>query len=96
MNPIRWQEPFGLVVIEALVSGTPVLASPLGAMPELVTPQVGALCEEDEEFVHAIDRIGEWDPDACRQRVLDGFTHIVMAGNYVTLYQKAVAGLLIR
>ena len=96
LNPIRWQEPFGLVVIEALVSGTPVLASPLGAMPELVTPQVGALCEEDEEFVHAIDRIGEWDPDACRQRVLDGFTHIVMAGNYVTLYQKAVAGLLIR
>ncbi len=48
LNPIRWQEPFGLVVIEALVSGTPVLASPLGAMPELVTPRVGALCETDD------------------------------------------------
>ena len=96
LNPIRWQEPFGLVVIEALVSGTPVLASPLGAMPELVTPNVGALCEADEEFVRAIDRIDEWDPDACRQRVLDGFTHTIMAGNYVTLYQRAVAGLLDR
>jgi glycosyltransferase involved in cell wall biosynthesis len=93
LNPIRWQEPFGLVVIEALVSGTPVLASPLGAMPELVTPNVGALCEADEEFVEAIDRIDEWDPDVCRQRVLEGFTHTVMAGNYVTLYQRAVGGL---
>jgi glycosyltransferase involved in cell wall biosynthesis len=92
LNPIRWQEPFGLVVIEALVSGTPVLASPLGAMPELLTPEVGALCEADEEFVAAIDRIGEWSPEACRQRVLDGFTHVVMAANYVTLYRRAMAG----
>ncbi len=48
------------------------------------------------EFVEAIDRIHEWDPLECRQRVLDGFTHTVMAGNYVTLYQGAVAGLLDR
>ncbi len=94
LNPIRWQEPFGLVVVEALVSGTPVLASPLGAMPELVTQEVGALCEDDEAFVNAIDRLGDWSPDACRQRVLDNFSHTVMAGNYLTLYQRAVAGTL--
>jgi len=94
LNPIRWQEPFGLVVVEALVSGTPVLASPLGAMPELVTPDVGALCETDEEFVEAINRIGEWSPEVCRQRVLDGFTHTIMADNYLELYRRAVDGTL--
>jgi glycosyltransferase involved in cell wall biosynthesis len=94
LNPIRWQEPFGLVVVEALVSGTPVLASPLGAMPELVTRDVGALCEADEEFAEAIGRVGQWDPEACRKRVLDGFTHTIMAGSYFALYQRAAAGTL--
>lgn len=94
LNPIRWQEPFGLVVVEALVSGTPVLAAPMGAMPELVTHQVGALCADEEAFVEAIHRIGEWSPEACRQRVLDKFTHIVMARGYVSLYEKAIAGTL--
>ncbi len=92
LNPIRWQEPFGLVVVESLVSGTPVLAAPLGAMPELVTDEVGALCPDEEAFVEAIHRIGEWSPEACRQRVLDGFTHIVMARGYLSLYERAVAG----
>ena len=94
LNPIRWQEPFGLVVVEALVSGTPVLASPLGAMPELVTQEVGALCEDDEAFVRAIDRHKKWSPEACRQRVLDNFSHTIMAGNYLDLYHRAVAGTL--
>ncbi|MEJ2547856.1 MAG: glycosyltransferase, partial [Gemmatimonadota bacterium] len=94
LNPIRWQEPFGLVVVEALVSGTPVLASPLGAMGELVTPEVGALCEDEASFVEAIDRIGRWSPDACRKRVLDHFTHITMADNYLRLYRRAISGTL--
>ena len=94
LNPIRWLEPFGLVVVEALVSGTPVIASPLGAMNELVTPQVGALCEDDASFLEAIERIGEWSPDACRQRVLDHFTHTIMAQNYLRLYERAIDGTL--
>jgi glycosyltransferase involved in cell wall biosynthesis len=94
LNPIRWLEPFGLVAVEALVSGTPVIASALGAMCELVTPEVGALCDTEESFVNAIDRIGEWDPGECRQRVLDRFTHQIMAANYLALYRRAVAGTL--
>ena len=94
LNPIRWLEPFGLVVVEALVSGTPVIASSLGSMPELVTPSVGALCEDDESFLDAIGRIGEWSPEDCRQRVLDHFTHVIMAGNYVELYHRAIDGTL--
>jgi glycosyltransferase involved in cell wall biosynthesis len=94
LNPIRWQEPFGLVVVEALVSGTPVIASPLGAMIELVTPQVGALCTDDASFLEAIERIGQWSPDACRQRVLDHYTHTIMAQNYLRLYERAIDGTL--
>ena len=94
INPIRWNEPFGLVVTEALVSGTPVLASPLGAMPELVTPDVGFLCENDDAFVAAVDRIAEIDPDACRARVEGGFTHLDMARGYLELYERARAGTL--
>ena len=94
LNPIRWLEPFGLVVVEALVSGTPVIASPLGAMNELVTPQVGALCGDDASFLESIERIGEWSPDACRQRVLDHFTHTIMAQNYLRLYERAIDGTL--
>jgi glycosyltransferase involved in cell wall biosynthesis len=92
LNPIRWEEPFGLVVVEALVSGTPVLATPLGAMPELVTQEVGALCSNDLEFTEAVARIGSWEAGACRQRVLDHFTHVEMAASYLDLYDLAIAG----
>ncbi|MCL7958094.1 MAG: glycosyltransferase [marine benthic group bacterium] len=92
LNPIRWEEPFGLVVVEALVSGTPVLATPRGAMSELVSEEVGALCSSDEEFIDALSRVDSWKPDACRQRVLDHFTHTVMAESYLKLYRRAIAG----
>jgi glycosyltransferase involved in cell wall biosynthesis len=94
LNPIRWDEPFGLNVTEALVSGCAVLASPLGSMPELVTPDVGFLCDSEEEFVDRIGDLDRIDPDACRARVLDRFTHIHMAEAYLRLYDRAIAGTL--
>lgn len=92
LNPIRWEEPFGLVVTEALVSGTPILASPLGSMPELVTPEVGFLCEDEDAFAAAIQHVDEIDPHACRARVENGFTHLDMARSYLRLYDLALAG----
>ncbi len=94
LNPIRWQEPFGLNVVESLVSGCAVLASPLGAMPELISPEVGFLCGTDEEFVERIGDIARIDPEACRARVLSGFTHVHMAQAYLALYRRAIAGTL--
>lgn len=96
LNPIRWEEPFGLVVVEALVSGTPVLATPMGAMPELVSGDVGALCSTDDEFIEALNRLTSWEAEVCRQRVLDHFTHVAMAASYLELYRRAVAGELAR
>jgi Glycosyl transferases group 1 len=89
--PIRWEEPFGLVVTEALVSGTPVITAPLGAMREIVTPDVGFLCTAYDEMVTAIGRIGEIDPAACRRRVLEQFTNQQSAEKYRSYYREAIA-----
>ena len=89
--PIRWDEPFGLVVTEALVSGTPVITAPLGAMPEIVTPEVGFLCTSEDEMAAAIERVGDIDPAACRQRVLDHFSNRQAAAAYRRYYETAIA-----
>ncbi|MCC7440998.1 MAG: glycosyltransferase [Bdellovibrionales bacterium] len=92
--PVLWPEPFGLVVVEALLAGTPVLARRLGSLPELVTPEVGRLFGEDErEWVEFLRR-GEipWTAEACREYALKRFHYRGMAENYERLYQKAIRG----
>src|SRR5947208_1184251 len=64
--PALWDEPFGLTLIEALFSGTPVLATRRGALPEVSTPEVGALCDTLDEMIAAAETIHARDPHACR------------------------------
>jgi glycosyltransferase involved in cell wall biosynthesis len=90
--PIRWDEPFGLVVAEALMSGTPVITTPCGAMPELVTPDVGFVCRDDGELERAIASVGEISPAACRSRALERFSSRVSAQKYARYYERAIAG----
>lgn len=85
--PISWEEPFGLVLIEALVSGTPVIATPIGAVPEIITPDVGFLCKTEIELMDAIENISSIKPAACRSRVLQNFTDVIMANNYLKFYK---------
>jgi glycosyltransferase involved in cell wall biosynthesis len=92
--PVRWEEPFGLVVVEALASGTPVIASRRGSLPELVSADVGFLCDDEDDFVEAVGRVGGIDPAACRRRVEERFTAERMARRYLELYRDAAAGLL--
>ena len=89
--PAQWDEPFGLPTIEALFSGTPVLGSSRGALPEILTPDVGAVCKTLEEMITASQTIGTRDPAACRARAERHFTHITMAENYVRMYQGMLA-----
>jgi glycosyltransferase involved in cell wall biosynthesis len=89
--PISWGEPFGLILIEALCSGTPVIATPCGAVPEIVAPGTGFLCKDIAEMETAVDRIGEISPVACRQRVLQHFTSDIMADNYLKVYEELIA-----
>lgn len=89
--PAQWDEPFGLTLIEALVSGTPVLGTRRGALPEIVTPEVGALGETLDELVALRPTLEAIDPAACRTRVERHFTHRTMAEGYLALYREVVA-----
>jgi glycosyltransferase involved in cell wall biosynthesis len=86
--PARWDEPFGLTLIEAMVSGTPVLGTRRGALPEVVSADCGALCDTLEELIALRAGIAAIDPEACRNRVLERFTHRAMAEAYLRLYRE--------
>jgi glycosyltransferase involved in cell wall biosynthesis len=88
LNPIQWAEPFGLVMIEALACGTPVLACPIGAASEIVQDgTTGFLCGEPANLVEAIDRVGELDRDACRADVIERFSTERMVADHLQLYR---------
>src|SRR5205814_3467931 len=84
--PAQWDEPFGLPTIEALFSGTPVLGTKRGALPEILTPEVGAICATLDEVIAAAENIQTRDPRACRARAERLFTHVRLAEEYVRMY----------
>jgi hypothetical protein len=84
--PALWDEPFGLTTIEALFSGTPVLGTRRGALPEIITGEVGALSDTLDEMIDAAQTI-ERDPAACRAHAERYFTHRTMAEEYVRVYR---------
>jgi glycosyltransferase involved in cell wall biosynthesis len=85
--PIDWPEPFGLVVIEAMACGTPVVASPFGSMGEIVSPEAGIVCEEGE-FAGALKAAAQLDRAGVRAAFEDRFTDERMAREYVHLYRQ--------
>lgn len=85
--PALWSEPFGLTTIEALFSGTPVLTTHWGALPEVVSPDVGALCDTVDEIIAASDTIHTRDPSVCRAHAERYFSHLVMAEEYLRVYR---------
>jgi glycosyltransferase involved in cell wall biosynthesis len=88
--PAQWDEPFGLPLIEAMVSGTPVLGTLKGALPEIVTPDTGALGETLDDLVELRGRIAAIAPEACRARVERLFSHRTMAAEYVRCYEAVL------
>lgn len=85
--PALWDEPFGLTLVEAMMSGTPVLGTRRGALPEIVTGDVGALGDTLEDLVHLRAAIATRDPTACRAHAMKWFSHRVMAEEYVRVYR---------
>jgi glycosyltransferase involved in cell wall biosynthesis len=86
--PIDWSEPFGLVMIEAMACGTPVVACPAGAAPEIVADGVtGFLRETIDELVDAVEMVGSCSASACRARVEEEFS----ADHMVTEYERLLA-----
>ena len=91
--PVRWHEPFGIALIEALASGAYVAGTPYGSLPEVVTPEVGVLSTSADELVAAVKNPPRFNPRDCVARVLNGgFTHLAMAQKYLRYYQAVLAG----
>jgi glycosyltransferase involved in cell wall biosynthesis len=91
LNPIRWPEPFGLVMIEALACGTPVLSFAEGAAPEIVEHgRSGFLCEDKDDMAAALARVPSLDRAACPARVEAAFTTDRMVRDHLTLYRHLI------
>ena len=86
--PSDWPEPFGLVMIESLAAGTPVVALRRGSVPEVIEDGVtGFICDDVDEMADAVGRIGQIDPEACR-RGAERFTAERMCRGYVDVYRS--------
>ena len=89
--PIDWPEPFGLVMIEAMACGTPVLAFRCGSVPEIVEDGVtGKVVESEDEAIVALPELLTYDRRAVRKRFQERFTVARMARDYAGLYRKLV------
>ncbi|WP_433244323.1 glycosyltransferase family 4 protein [Streptosporangium sp. CA-135522] len=92
--PILWEEPFGMVMIEAMACGTPVVALGRGAVPEVVVDGVtGFVRAHAQELPEAIGKAGAIDPHACRSHVRSRFDSEVMTEQYEKIYRRVIAGL---
>lgn len=93
LAPIQWDEPFGLSVVEAMVSGTPAISMRRGAAPELIEEGVsGFLVDDVDEMVAAVERVSEIDPRACADVARDRFGYRAMVNGYIDVYDQALAG----
>jgi glycosyltransferase involved in cell wall biosynthesis len=89
--PIDWPEPFGLVMIEAMACGTPVIAYQLGSVPEIIDEgTTGFIVDTIDEAVKAVKRVGSLDRTICRRVFKERFSASRMASRYVDIYTKVV------
>lgn len=91
LMPVEWEEPFGIVMAEALACGTPVVGLRRGAVPEVVEDGVtGFACDTPEEMVGAVSRLHTLDRAACRARFERLFSDEAVVGSYLRLYHQEV------
>lgn len=87
--PIDWPEPFGITMIEAMATGTPVIAMDCGAVPEVVADGVtGFICRNLAEMIAAVVRVPELSRQACRRHVEEHFSAAAMAAKYERAYRQ--------
>ena len=87
--PIDWPEPFGLVMIEAMACGTPVIAYRAGSVPEIIDPSVtGFVIDNIDEAVNAVEKVQHLDRKKCRETFEQRFSSRRMASDYVNIYDR--------
>ena len=90
--PIRWNEPFGMVMLEAFACGTPVLAFPEGAAPEVVEDgKTGFLCEDDLAMAEAVEKVATLRREDCRAAAEGYFSTDRMVAEHVALFERVLA-----
>ncbi|WP_378946503.1 glycosyltransferase [Mesorhizobium sp. ANAO-SY3R2] len=92
LNPIAGEEAFGMAPVEAMLCGTPALATPRGAMPEIIDADTGRLFETDDEFASALDDVAAMSPRRCREAAADRFSIQKTAQGYLDLYARILDG----
>ncbi|KGN32943.1 glycosyltransferase [Knoellia sinensis KCTC 19936] len=91
--PIQWEEPFGMVMIEALACGTPVVATARGSVPEIVVHgETGLVVDEVADLPGALRSVSDIDPVACRRHCAQRFDLDVMASGYERVYRQLLSG----
>jgi glycosyltransferase involved in cell wall biosynthesis len=92
LMPIRWPEPFGLVMTEAMACGTPVIAFPEGSAPELVLDgETGFVVNDEHDMAAAVGRLDEIDPARCRESARERFDVAAVAESYEGAYELVVS-----
>ncbi|MEK7129382.1 MAG: glycosyltransferase, partial [Patescibacteria group bacterium] len=90
--PVHWEEPFGIVMIEAMSCGTPVVAYRRGAVPEVVEEtKTGFVVENEQGMVDSVRKVDALDRHACRGAVETRFTIDAMVSGYEAVYKKILA-----
>lgn len=92
--PVRWQEPFGIAIIEAMALGLPVIGSSYGSLPELITNDTGIICKNFEELCQAVatDHSSRFSPSKIRESVQKRFNISDHTRSYIQLYEKILSG----
>jgi glycosyltransferase involved in cell wall biosynthesis len=91
--PITWREPFGLVMIESMATGTPVIGMSLGSVPEVIAHgKTGFVCHTQEQMIEAIPAAIKLSRQACRDYVLQRFSVASMVNEYERAYQMVLMG----
>lgn len=89
--PIRWEEPFGMVMIEAMAKGTPVVAMRRGSVPEVILHgRTGVICIDESELPDALHEVTSLDPAECVAHVRTYFSVDLMAHRYERAYRKLI------
>jgi glycosyltransferase involved in cell wall biosynthesis len=90
--PIEWEEPFGLVMIESMLAGTPVIGFPCGSVPEVIEEGVtGYIVRDVNEMADRIRELGSFDRVRCRERARERWSSLRMAREHETLYERLLA-----
>lgn len=91
LMPVEWDEPFGIVMAEALACGTPVIGTNRGAIPEIVVNGItGAVCQSVQQMIEAIYTLESIDRNACRSSAETRFSSNVIVGQYLDFYEKTL------